>query len=201
LPTTPTNERSRRTRAALLAAVREILEEDGFEALSMEAVADRANVTRKTVYLHFESRADLLSHVFSYVAENEELAASLEAVWSSASAADALRGWAKHIARYYPRVLRMERAITRARYHGDESAQAYWSQIMASQYANTQRLARWLQREGRLRECWTVNRAADMLWALTNSAMLERLLNERRWSKRYFEERFGDLLLNAFIER
>jgi len=46
-----------------------------------------------------------------------------------------------------------------------------------------------------------VNRAADMLWALTNSAMLERLLNERRWSKRYFEERFGDLLLNAFIER
>ncbi|HSO53579.1 MAG TPA: TetR family transcriptional regulator, partial [Actinomycetes bacterium] len=38
----PQNARSRRTRAALLAAARSLLEEQGAEALTMAAVAERA---------------------------------------------------------------------------------------------------------------------------------------------------------------
>src|SRR5690242_17802927 len=48
-----TNVRGRRTRAALLAATREVLEEGGFEELTMTAVAERAGVTRRAIYLHF----------------------------------------------------------------------------------------------------------------------------------------------------
>ncbi len=43
----PANARSRRTRAALLASARSLLEEEGFEALTMAAVAERAGVTRR----------------------------------------------------------------------------------------------------------------------------------------------------------
>ena len=66
--TEPTNARSRRTRTALLASTRAILEEQGFEALTMTAVADRAGVTRRAVYMHFASRAELLGALFDYVA-------------------------------------------------------------------------------------------------------------------------------------
>lgn len=40
--TEPTNARSRRTRASLLGATHAILKEEGFEALTMTAVAQRA---------------------------------------------------------------------------------------------------------------------------------------------------------------
>lgn len=197
MPADKTNARSRRTRAALLSAVRAILEDDGFEGLSMEAVAAHANVTRRTIYLHFETRAQLLASVFDYVAEQEHLHASLDQVWKSENSLQALRNWARHITRYYPRVLRMERAITRARYHGDDAAEAYWNRIMQAQRANTARLALWLKKEGHLAKSWTVTTAADMIWALTNSAIVERLLVDRHWNTRRFEVLFGDVLCNS----
>lgn len=197
MPAEKVNARSRRTRAALLAAVRAILEDEGFEGLSMEAVAVRANVTRRAVYLHFETRAELLASVFDHVAEQEHLHASLDQVWKSKDSLEALRNWARHVARYYPRVLRMERAITRARYHGDDAAEAYWARIMEAQRANTRRLALWLEKEGHLGDSWTTATAADMIWALTNSAIVERLLVDRRWNTRRFETRFGDVLCKS----
>jgi AcrR family transcriptional regulator len=83
----PRNARSRRTRAALLAATRALLEEQGTEALTMAAVAERAGVSRRAVYLHFASRTELLTALFGYVSDQEGLAASLEQVWQAPDAA------------------------------------------------------------------------------------------------------------------
>src|SRR5829696_2761700 len=76
----PANARGRRTREALLAAARALLEEAGFEGLTMAAVAQRAGVTRRAVYLHFGCRSDLVTALFGYVNETEDLRASLRPV-------------------------------------------------------------------------------------------------------------------------
>src|SRR6266511_1174032 len=98
----PRNARSRRTRAALLDATRALLEEHGTEWLTMAAVAERAGVSRRAVYLHFASRAELLTELFGHVSEREGLAASLQPVWDAQDAAAAFdllekllvdRGW------------------------------------------------------------------------------------------------------------
>src|SRR6266508_6390719 len=68
----PRNARSRRTRAALLDATRALLEEHGTEWLTMAAVAERAGVSRRAVYLHFASRAELLTELFGHVSERSE---------------------------------------------------------------------------------------------------------------------------------
>src|SRR6266496_4245189 len=60
----PTNARSRRTCSRLLATARAILERDGFQALTIAAVAEQASVTRRTVYLHFGSRGELVAALF-----------------------------------------------------------------------------------------------------------------------------------------
>jgi AcrR family transcriptional regulator len=62
----PPNTRGRRTRNALLAATRALLEEEGFESLTMSAVAERAGA-RPSVYLHFPSRAEFVAALFGYV--------------------------------------------------------------------------------------------------------------------------------------
>lgn len=55
--------RSARIRAQVLEAVRELLVEQGFDALSVDAVAERAAVHRTTVYRRWRDVGGLLADV------------------------------------------------------------------------------------------------------------------------------------------
>jgi AcrR family transcriptional regulator len=194
----PRNARSRRTRAALLDATRALLEEHGTEWLTMAAVAERAGVSRRAVYLHFASRAELLTELFGHVSEREGLAASLQPVWDAQDAAAALDQWARHLARFHPRILAVARAIQRVR-RDDPDAAAHWKLVMADQQACCHRLAAWLAREQRLAPPWTVQTAADMLWALMSFDLLEELLVDRGWSGTRFRTHLAALLRATFL--
>ena len=194
----PRNARSRRTRAALLDATRTLLEERGTEALTMAAVAERAGVSRRAIYLHFASRTELLTELFGYISEQESLTASLQPVWQAPDAAAALEEWAYHLARFHPRVLAVARAIQRVR-RVDPDAEAHWQLVMADQQACCQRLAAWLAREQRLAPPWTVRTAADMLWALMSYELLEELLIDRGWSPRRYRTYLAALFKSTFL--
>lgn len=196
----PTNARSRTTRAALLAAARSLLEEDGFEALTMAAVAERAGVTRRAVYLHFASRTELVAALFDFVSESEGLAASLGAVWNAPDAVAGLEEWAAHLARFHPQVLAVTRAAERL-HRADPDAAQHRERYMREQLAACRRLASWIEREGRLAPHWTAETAADMLFALISTDLLERLLRERRWSRRRLARHLALLLRSTFVAR
>lgn len=66
-----TDRRVQRTRQLLRGALFSLIEEKGFEALSVQDIIDRANVGRATFYAHFENKDDLLLAGF------DELRASL----------------------------------------------------------------------------------------------------------------------------
>src|SRR5262244_4505780 len=89
----PQNARSRRSRAALLDATRELITEGGFDALTMAAVAERAGVSRRSVYLHFATRAELVTALFSRLGQTEDIGASLQRVWDSLDSVTALAEW------------------------------------------------------------------------------------------------------------
>jgi AcrR family transcriptional regulator len=194
----PRNTRSRRTHTALLAATRALLEEHGTEALTMAAVAERAGVSRRAIYLHFASRTELLTALFGYVSEQEGLAGSLASVWAAPDAAAALQEWAAHLARFHPRILAVARAIQRVR-RVDPDAEAHWQLVMADQQACCHRLAAWLANERRLAPPWTVWTAADMLWALMSYELLEELLVDRGWSPRRYRTHLAALLESTFL--
>jgi AcrR family transcriptional regulator len=62
------------TRARLLAAAQEVIEEGGYAAASVAAIAERAGVAAGTLYRHFESKEDLFVEVFRSVCSGEERA-------------------------------------------------------------------------------------------------------------------------------
>ncbi|GAA2714371.1 TetR/AcrR family transcriptional regulator [Actinoplanes palleronii] len=68
-PTAPVTARGRRTRDALLAAGRELLEARGWAGFTPEQVAQAAGVSYGTFYTYFESKDDLLRAVVRAVAE------------------------------------------------------------------------------------------------------------------------------------
>jgi len=194
----PANARSRRTRAALVEAARTLLEEQGFEGLTMTAVAERAGVTRRALYLHFPTRAELVAALFDHVAEREGLEDSLRAVWEAPDAVAALDAWAGHIARYHPRLIEVDRAVQRV-WRQDPDAAAHRRRVVAEKLASCRRLARRLADEGRLAPAWSAATAADMLFALASSDLVEALLADRRWSRRRLAERLALLLRSTFL--
>lgn len=197
---TPRNARSRRTRDALLAAARSLIEEDGLDALTMAAVAERAGVTRRALYLHFTSRTELVMALFAFINETGDLAASTRPVWSAPDAASALGEWAAHIARYHPRMIRIGRALQRAR-DTDPDAAAHWNLVMRDWRAHCRRLATRLDKEGKLAPPWTVGTATDMLWALMSFDVIEGLVVERRWSRRRLADHLARLFHATFVAR
>jgi AcrR family transcriptional regulator len=196
--TEPTNARSRRTRASLLAATHAILKEEGFEALTMTAVAQRAEVTRRALYMHFASRAELVGALFDYVAGVEGLAESLQEVWEAPDAVTALDEWAAHLARYHPRLLPVDRALQRV-WRDDPDAAAHRKRVVAAKLANCRRLVRALEDEGCLASAWTVEAASDMLFALISSDMIEALIVDRRWSRQRLGEKLALLFRSTFV--
>src|SRR5260370_28860006 len=72
----PRNARSPRSRAALLDATRELISEGGFDALTMAAIAERAGVSRRSVYLHGTNRAHTVTALFTRLNQTERLRAS-----------------------------------------------------------------------------------------------------------------------------
>jgi AcrR family transcriptional regulator len=182
----------------VLSTARRLLEEGGFDALTMGAVAERAGVTRRAVYLHFPSRADLVSALFDYVADAEGLERSLARVWNAPDGAAALDEWAQHVARYHPRLLAVDRAVA-LESDRDPDAATHRRRVMRAKLQTCRRLMGRLADEGRLRAGWTVEDAADMLFYLDSGELVGGLLRERRWSRRRFVDRYAALLRATFL--
>ncbi len=196
----PRNARSRRSRAALLDATRELITEGGFDALTMAAVAERAGVSRRSAYLHFTTRAELVTALFGRLAETEDIGASLQRVWDSPDAVTALAEWGRHLARIHPKILPVMQAAERAR-HVDPDAAALWSAGQRRWLAGARRLADWLAREERLAPPWTPATAADMIWSLMSPDLLHRLLDDRHWSPKRIGDHLAVLLTATFARR
>jgi AcrR family transcriptional regulator len=197
----PTNARGRRTRTALLAAARALLEESGFDALTMASVAERAGVTRRAVYLHFASRSELVTALFVYVAEQEGMATSVEQVHAAPDAPAAVDAWARLEATYHVRILGVARAIEHMRRVGrdDPDAAAWRDRIMEFQVGLCRSVAQRLAHERRLAADWTCETAADLLWALMSTEPLERLLRDRHWTSEQYEARLAKLLRATLV--
>ena len=198
--TTPTNARSRRTREALLDSAREILEHDGAQALTMASVAAHAGVTRRTAYLHFGSRTALIGALFDHLAAAEHLDQSLQQVWSASDAVAALHAWATHLADYHPRLSAVDRAIEHAQ-HQDRDAASHRRRVVAEKLRSCRRLIRWLDREGRLADEWTVASATDMLFALTSTDLIEALIVDRRWSRARLADHLAIVFARTFVHQ
>lgn len=186
-------ERSRRTCQALIDAARQIIDEDGVDALTMGAVAERAGVSRRAVYLHFASRTALLSAVYRSAAEAEGLTASFQRVWRQPDASSALTAWARHVGHDRPDIV----AACVPPAEGEPHCRPSDDVPGMDGYDACRRLATWLHREGRLASPWTVATAADMIWAL--SSLNPRLLRERGWSRERHAELLGALLRRTFV--
>ena len=196
----PQTARSVRTRAALLDAAWRLLREQGPEAATMAAVADAAGVSRRGLYLHFASRAELLTALIDHVDRALDLEGSIRPIREAPDALAALDEWVRHLTTYHAQLRPLVDAIDRAR-ATDPDAAAMWEHAMQGWRGGAHLLASWLEREGRLAAGWTVPAAADALWALMVglTRLWGALVEERGWSREQFRDFLRRLHRATFV--
>lgn len=100
-----------RTRTALQNALQTLMLEKGFEAITIQEIADRANVGRGTFYLHYTDKADLLQK--SLLAISQELMDYVDPYGEAEQPAHGLEGLMRS------ERPTLERAFTYANAHSD----------------------------------------------------------------------------------
>jgi AcrR family transcriptional regulator len=161
-------------------AAHELIETAGEDALTMAAIAERAGVARRTVYLHFASCGDVVNALFEHLNETEDQDTTLQRVWDAPGGAAALDAWARVLTGFVPRIMTTARAVQHAA-RTDPYAAQLWHSATSHRYATCRRLMERLAEEGLLADRWTSETATDMLLALTSHDVFEVLLTDRRW--------------------
>lgn len=194
----PTSTRAARTRVRILDAARLLLEEHGYHAVGLEAVAEAAGVSRQSIYLHFGSKANLLLALVAHVDEDEGLPVLADAVERAPTAVEAIHRFVDLVATLTPRVYRTAAVLDSARLEAPE-AEAAWTDRMASRRRRCGGLVSRLADEGRLASEWSRDEAADFMWAVSGMGVWEDLVVHRGWSSTRFRRHLRDVLEQALV--
>jgi len=123
-------------RDSILSAARDVFYEKGFHRVKVDDVARRAEVSKGTVYLYFESKESLLAHLL--LEDLEALVAALEAAFAPGETIPAearLRRLAQAYLDFFqanPHSFRLLMAFDRGRFQESVSADLYQHILMTS---------------------------------------------------------------------
>ncbi|MDP8956466.1 MAG: TetR/AcrR family transcriptional regulator [Actinomycetota bacterium] len=165
------------TREALLEAAAELLKRRGARA-TLDEVADAANVSRQTVYLHFGSRTGLMLALVQHIDSRGTLQRLIERIFDAPTAVSALDAVVALHAEYYPLIYPVAQVLM-ARRQDDEAMAAAWDDRMESRRMLYREVVRRLADEALLAPEWEIEDATDVLWALTSWEVWEQLTRTR----------------------
>lgn len=119
--------RVERTRAVVLDATAQLLAADGFERITVEAIAEASGVARSTIYRNWPTTADLLVEAFAVLVHKQpapdlgSLRADLEALGNELAMGLSTAPWGRALpslisgAAHDPELARAQREFSRAR--------------------------------------------------------------------------------------
>jgi len=184
------------TRQRLLTAARELIESGHF-SVGLGEIGRRAGVSRQAVYLHFDSRADLLEALTSFIEQEADLGGLLAPVYSAPSGVQALRRLIDVGAVFEPQIHAMVQAALRMQ--DDPAVAAITADRMARRFAAMRDVVARIESEGRLAASWDVDTAAGFLWSLTASSAFDLLVVQHGWTPQRWADSTFALLRDAFV--
>ena|SRR5947209_5672374 len=193
--------RAAATRRRILESATRRFVENGYRATTMDMIAADADVTVKTVYHLFSSKAGLLKEVMdvAFVGDDEPLPilerAGPQQVKAELDQRRQIELAARGTADLLERIRHIDDVLTDAA-AVDPDAAALRGDIELRQRREAMRvLAGWLAETGPLRAGLTVDRAADILWVLTSPEVHRLYRKYCGWTA----EEFGDWLRAAML--
>lgn len=190
-------EQAAATRAAILAAAQRLLENQGYTATTMAAIAGEAGVALKTVYVVFETKSGLLRALWHLLLRGDEGDAPVQerpwyrAIVDEPDPESQLRMNARYSRAVKERAAPLMRVIRDAA-PADPDIGALWTRIQSEFHAIQRTIVASLDEKRALKAGLDVDRATDVLWTLNHPDVWQLLVGERGWSADDYERWFSD---------
>lgn len=197
-------ESARRTRALIRDTAREMFRDVGYGPTTMKAVAARAGVAERTVYLAYPTKADLLNEVVgvALVGDDEPVPVAQRPGLLATMQASDPRSAAENLAEFVTALL--ERAgwllVLAERALDAHPELQPFDQAGAAETVRVYRtVTAWLASMGWLREGVTPAAAADELYVVSHYQVHRLLRVRRRWSRARYQAWLVDRILASIV--
>jgi len=168
------------------------------KTISMSDVAKSAGISRQAVYLHFDSRTELMIATSNYVDEIKGLDERLNKFKTASTGTELLEACIDVWGNYIPEIIGIAKALLATK-DTDEAMAATWNSNMACLREICKKTIVTLESEGILAQEWSQEEAIEMFWTMISIYNWEQLTTECGWSTAQYIDRMKVLLKRTFI--
>jgi AcrR family transcriptional regulator len=184
--------KARATRAAVIQAASDLFIECGYLGTSIQAIADRAGVSRATVFNSVGGKLRLLRAAYDVATVGDDEPIPLpqrpgaQAVIEEPDPRRAVQLYAAMVTSVSKRLVGIYEAF-RSAAGADPQVRDQWSQIQQERLGGAHGFVRILNAKGPLKKGLDSKRAGDVIWTLIDASLYQRLVVERGWTSKQFE--------------
>ncbi len=187
-----------KTRIKILEATWHLMEDRCGQGVSMSEIAKTTGISRQAVYLHFNSRIELMIATVQYIDEVKGLDARFAKLESAANGAELLRLCIEVWGNYIPEIYGIAKALLNTR-DTDQAAATAWTGCMHCLFEVCKNVIETLEKEKTLSSNWKALDAPEMLMTLLSIHNWEQLTIEYGWSQEKYIGETTNIALSSFL--
>ena len=187
------------TRNRILEAARGLFQTEGFECVTIEKIAQAAEVSGPTIYALFQSKRGLLRALMDEALPSDQYKALMEEVAKDKSVKERLMLAAK-IARLMYDAERAQMDI----FHGASVLAPEFKELEKERerrrYERLEETIKTIAKEKSFIKGLSISKAHDILWAFTGRDLYRMLVVEQAWLSEEYEKWLAQILIKTLIE-
>lgn len=185
------------TREKILKATRDLIEARQGQGVRMSDIAKAAGVSRQALYLHFDTRADLLIATARFVDETLEMDRRLIPSRTAMNGRERIAAFIAAWADWVPEIRNMATALL-SMSQTDPEAAAAWADRMEALRQGCEAAIRALEADGALNPAWTVDSATQLFWVMLSFPNWQTLTETCGWTSADYADRLTRQALATF---
>ena len=186
------------TRARIVEATRQLLQSDGYAGMTIEAIAQRAEVSAQSVYAIFKSKTGILTDLLDQSTFGADYEDAVRRALSTNDPEARLR-LAAPIARQIHDAQSATFDLLRGAGVVAPELSALEQQRESLRYERQEKMIISLRDAGRLRPGLDRATARDIFWMLTGRDVYRMLVRERGWSSHKYQDWLADTLVQSLL--
>jgi AcrR family transcriptional regulator len=186
------------TRRRIVDAARQLLQSEGYDGMTIEAIAQRAEVSAQSVYAIFRSKTGILTELLDQYTFGDAYDEAVRQALSAKDPETRLR-LAARIARQIHEPLSAAFDLLRGAGVVAPELAKLEQQREGLRYERQERMIISLRDAGRLPQGLNHATARDIFWMLTGRDVYRMLVRERGWSPQKYQDWLADTLVHSLL--
>lgn len=188
-----------KTKSRILVAAKKLFHSEGYEFVTIEKLAQAADVSAPTIYSLFQSKRGVLRALMDEALPSEQFEALVEEGNKKESAKERLMTSAKLSRQMYD-AERTQMDIFRGASMLSPEFKELEKEREQRRYKRQEEFVKIFEKEKSLAKGLSLSKARDILWAFTGRDMYRMFVIEQGWSSDDYEKWLGQLLVKTLLD-